>query len=160
MTARLLRRGGYSGVVVRWCFLAKVMHPLLQWWICGDASLVRDFQVWLAFTRICWCVKNSRWCVRIWLVEEKMKLSCVCNGWRELVQVHGCGSCSCFRRLRGGVAGSLHEWSRCKHSGVAVAGDWRTGAVMVDDGSGGAADGEVREWWPAAAMVMVGEEEN
>jgi len=25
---------------------------------------------------------------------------------------------------------------------------------------GGAADGEVREWWPAAAMVMVGEEEN
>jgi len=31
---------------------------------------------------------------------------------------------------------------------------------MVDDGSGGAVDGEVREWWPAAAMVMVGEEEN
>jgi len=25
---------------------------------------------------------------------------------------------------------------------------------------GGTTDGEVREWWPAAAMVMVGEEEN
>ena len=25
---------------------------------------------------------------------------------------------------------------------------------------GGAADGEVREWWTAAAMVMVGGEEN
>jgi len=31
---------------------------------------------------------------------------------------------------------------------------------MVDDGSGGAADGKVHEWWPAPAMVMVGEEEN
>jgi len=25
---------------------------------------------------------------------------------------------------------------------------------------GGATDGEVREWWSTAAMVMVGEEEN
>ena len=32
--------------------------------------------------------------------------------------------------------------------------------ILMQICGGGAADGEVREWWPVAAMVMVGEEEN
>jgi len=32
--------------------------------------------------------------------------------------------------------------------------------VQMQIYGGGTADGEVREWWPAAAMVMVGDEEN
>jgi len=35
-----------------------------------------------------------------------------------------------------------------------------TAVTAVDGGSGGAVDGQVSEWWPAAAIVMVGEEEN
>ena len=64
----------------------------------------------------------------------------------------------------------VREWCRCDvdlFEGVLVKACCSVGCDYLRQllarfrcGGGGFVDGEVREWWSAASMVMVGEEEN